>query len=278
MNIPDAKMILGVGPNCTEEDIKKAFKLKAYEHHPDKGGDTEQFIKIKEAKDLLIQTSGIGVDGIFETLFGKKRPFSHYKKPRSRIPDASLSLKMSYRGGTFIKKAIVQELCKDCSGLGRRGQACVHCKGIGYSDHGNGPMGVRIICGYCAGTGYEQICSTCRGSGMTNGYKDLKFDIRPGTVTDTIVPVKDDNEFDKIRIHIDVPKEYKIFPGKILYRPKVPFEQVITGYKIDILGVDIDIRPFTFNGVDISEDIVFKPFIYADDEMKDKLSKVLDES
>jgi curved DNA-binding protein CbpA len=38
--------ILEVSPECSAEEIKKAFRKKALQHHPDKGGDTEVFKKI----------------------------------------------------------------------------------------------------------------------------------------------------------------------------------------------------------------------------------------
>ncbi|MDO6676622.1 DnaJ domain-containing protein [Tenacibaculum sp. 1B UA] len=50
--------ILGLEPNCSKEEIKKAYKNYASKFHPDKhNGDPffeEQFKKIKEAYDFLI--------------------------------------------------------------------------------------------------------------------------------------------------------------------------------------------------------------------------------
>jgi curved DNA-binding protein CbpA len=49
--------ILGISDTATVEEIKKAFKLKAKEHHPDTGGDAEFFKKIKLAYDNLIDAA-----------------------------------------------------------------------------------------------------------------------------------------------------------------------------------------------------------------------------
>ncbi|GHU96940.1 hypothetical protein FACS1894156_8420 [Bacteroidia bacterium] len=50
--------ILGLAPNCTKTDIKKAYKLYATKFHPDKHSDDkffeEKFKEIKEAYDILI--------------------------------------------------------------------------------------------------------------------------------------------------------------------------------------------------------------------------------
>ncbi len=46
--------ILGVSKNSTEAEIKKAFRKKAMEHHPDKnGGDDKKFKEINEAYSTL---------------------------------------------------------------------------------------------------------------------------------------------------------------------------------------------------------------------------------
>ncbi|MBI4433545.1 molecular chaperone DnaJ [Candidatus Uhrbacteria bacterium] len=45
--------ILGVAKNATPEEIKRAFRKLAQEHHPDKGGDPERFKEINEAYQVL---------------------------------------------------------------------------------------------------------------------------------------------------------------------------------------------------------------------------------
>lgn len=45
--------ILGVPEDATEAEIKKAYKRLAAKHHPDKGGDAEEFDRIKDAYDHL---------------------------------------------------------------------------------------------------------------------------------------------------------------------------------------------------------------------------------
>ena len=44
---------LGVNHTSTPKEIKNAYRKLASKHHPDKGGDTEQFKKIQEAYDTL---------------------------------------------------------------------------------------------------------------------------------------------------------------------------------------------------------------------------------
>ena len=45
--------ILGVSETSTQDEIKKAYRKMAIEHHPDKGGDENTFKKISEAYDTI---------------------------------------------------------------------------------------------------------------------------------------------------------------------------------------------------------------------------------
>ena len=49
----DFYQILGVNQNATQDEIKKAYRKLAVEHHPDKGGDENKFKKISEAYDTI---------------------------------------------------------------------------------------------------------------------------------------------------------------------------------------------------------------------------------
>ncbi len=49
----DYYAILGIDKNASPEEIKKAFRKKAHEYHPDKGGDAEKFKEVNEANQVL---------------------------------------------------------------------------------------------------------------------------------------------------------------------------------------------------------------------------------
>ncbi len=45
--------LLGVSKNASADEIKTAFRKKAHQHHPDKGGDAEKFKELNEAYQVL---------------------------------------------------------------------------------------------------------------------------------------------------------------------------------------------------------------------------------
>ena len=54
MAAKDYYKILGVDRGASEEEIKKAFRKLAHQHHPDKqGGDAAKFKEINEANQIL---------------------------------------------------------------------------------------------------------------------------------------------------------------------------------------------------------------------------------
>ena len=44
---------LGLLPDCTPAEIKQQYRILAHQHHPDRGGDEEQFKRIKLAYEIL---------------------------------------------------------------------------------------------------------------------------------------------------------------------------------------------------------------------------------
>ncbi|KLL04746.1 MAG: DnaJ-like protein [Mycoplasmataceae bacterium RV_VA103A] len=57
MDKAQARRILGVSENATPEEIKKAYRKLALQHHPDKGGDAEKFKEIANAYEVLTNQS-----------------------------------------------------------------------------------------------------------------------------------------------------------------------------------------------------------------------------
>lgn len=54
-NSKDPRVVLGVSASATKQNIKKAYHKLALKQHPNKGGDSNIFRKIKDAYNKLIQ-------------------------------------------------------------------------------------------------------------------------------------------------------------------------------------------------------------------------------
>lgn len=117
---------LGVSRDASQEEIKKAFRKKAMVHHPDKGGDPNEFQKINQAYEVLgdadkrsqydnpqaRQQSGLGgfqfnqhfnLDDIFNQMFGQQRQTTQIYRTR-----VTISLLDAYNGNDHILQLTIQ--------------------------------------------------------------------------------------------------------------------------------------------------------------------------
>ena len=58
----DLYEILDLPKDCSEDEIKKKYKKLAFVHHPDRGGNPEEFKKITEAYNFLLQADNTYYD------------------------------------------------------------------------------------------------------------------------------------------------------------------------------------------------------------------------
>lgn len=137
----DYYRILGVDKSATIDEIKKAFKTKARQYHPDKGGDPEQFKKINEAYGVLSneehrrQYDQFGKNGpqmpefpdFFSMMFGGRRGAGGHRAAatQDRIIPLEITIEEAVKGTTVQfrhkRKIFVgdPEQCRDCKGQGQ---------------------------------------------------------------------------------------------------------------------------------------------------------------
>jgi DnaJ-class molecular chaperone len=106
----DYYSILGIHRNASDKDIRKAYKQKSMQHHPDRGGNEEEFKKVNEAYQTLkdpqkraaydnpqprFDTSsmrgGAGFEDIFSQMFGQ----GMYRDIHRRPKNADVKIKVS---------------------------------------------------------------------------------------------------------------------------------------------------------------------------------------
>lgn len=118
----DFYQILGVAETATQEEIKRAYRKLAAQHHPDKGGDTAKFQTISQAYDVLsdeskksqydAQRQGFGggefhfntgnIHDIFGQMFGENGfPFGAAFRQRQQVKrknrDLNIKIKISFK-------------------------------------------------------------------------------------------------------------------------------------------------------------------------------------
>ncbi len=85
MSLQEAKTILGFPPQSspTADEITKAYRRKAIENHPDRGGSHEKMVEVNVAKDIL--------DGKSRATFRPEPPPPRPKPPPPKEPDEVLA-------------------------------------------------------------------------------------------------------------------------------------------------------------------------------------------
>lgn len=199
MNINEACNLLGIPTNSSADDVKKAFRKKAAEYHPDRNSDKDAEVKFKainEAYQLLDKNGTDPYDDddfllrkLREEMmrnFGGSvrvnlngRPSVVNSEPI--IVPIEISFETSIIGG---KKDITYERdvkCSYCSDGNVFGtDVCDKCKGFGWRTYGNDHR--ELPCTTCGGTGKtKHKCGSCNGSGSVKRTDSVKISIPPGS-------------------------------------------------------------------------------------------------
>lgn len=115
---------LGVDKSASSDDIKRAYRKLASQHHPDKGGDVKRFQEIEEAYRILSdpntrqeydnprpqfhQGHPQGFDDIFSHFFGGNHPFvdmfdrRNVRRNKNLNINASISLEDAFYGKDLL--------------------------------------------------------------------------------------------------------------------------------------------------------------------------------
>jgi molecular chaperone DnaJ len=194
---------LGVDRNASDDDLKKAYRKLARQHHPDlhtgeqqKKGAEEKFKEINEAYETLSDQEkrkrydmfghagaqqGTGFDGfggggfgdvfndIFDDFFGGQRSGNRAERGN----DLQYNLELTFEESVYGKEAKLRiprwETCGDCKGTGAKSatavKTCPSCKGAGQIRLQQGFFSISRPCGQCEGSGriVTEPCPTCQG-------------------------------------------------------------------------------------------------------------------
>ena len=201
MSKRDYYEVLGVAKGASADEIKKAFRRAAIEHHPDRGGDETKFKELNEAYEVLKDNekrkrydqfghAGVGGNGggspfgggfggqgqnvnfdfgdlglgdIFSSFFGGGGGPQSQRQARGR--DVQAAVEITFEQAVFGTEVQLGLHLED---------SCEHCKGTTVE-----PGHELITCDQCKGSGQivtvsrtifgniqqASICPKCKGSG-----------------------------------------------------------------------------------------------------------------
>ncbi|XP_061595292.1 dnaJ homolog subfamily A member 1 [Cololabis saira] len=237
---------LGVKPNATLDELKKAYRKLALKYHPDKNPtEGEKFKQISQAYEVLsdakkrelydrggekaIKEGGTGGGGgggsgfespmdIFDFFFGGGSRMHRERKGKNIVHQISVTLEDLSNGAT--RKLAVQKncICERCEGRGSRkgaAQTCMSCHGTGMQVRVHQLLPgmvqqVSTVCHSCQGQGqrvsHKDRCKTCAGRKIMRQKKILEVHIDKG--------MKDGQ---KIVFHGEGDQEPGLEPGDIIF-------------------------------------------------------------
>lgn len=198
MSSPDFHQVLGVAPDATLAEIKRAYKRLAMRWHPDRNADPQaqdQFRLVREAFERLTRPTEADDAPEADTPTPEPTPEPKAAEPKAAEPktaeptprgedryqDLELDLAEAARGATVTVTVDGREDCTDCGGTGQRSYGrtsmCAHCLGSGRKRVG----GKLETCGHCHGKGFttDTHCPTCEGRGWLPAERQLAVSVPP---------------------------------------------------------------------------------------------------
>lgn len=194
----DYYSILGVDKSASQNEIKKAYHKLAIKHHPDKGGDPDEFKKITEAYETLsdpvkrqeYDNPAPSMDNIFDH-FNHFSPFSHFKHQQQQEKDyisnisIRYTLEQAYTGSSAKINCNIKRSCPDCNGTGsanKQTTTCPSCEGRGMNVIRRGNTVIQTTCNRCRGNGFiiSNPCKKCNGTKKIFTDASITVDIPMG--------------------------------------------------------------------------------------------------
>lgn len=222
--------VLGIERNASEDDIKKAFRKKAFEYHPDHNrgdGATEKFKELNEAYQVLSdsekravydryghtgmeqspfgQTANgfdFGFGDIFEAFFGAATSQTRQGPEKGAPLQYSLTITLEEAAFGAAKEITLTrvENCADCQGLGSKPgtqpSRCPQCHGNGQIRRTQSSVFGRFTnisaCPQCRGEGSVNTdpCPKCRGTGKERQQRTVTVKVPPGVADGTQMRIR----------------------------------------------------------------------------------------
>lgn len=256
---------LGIPREASETNVKKAYRNLARQHHPDKGGNPEQFKKVQEAYEILSNPEkrrnfdqfgnpdgplgpqhqggpgGFPAD-IFAQMFGGGGPRGPVKRANFDH-ELKVSLEESYRGTVRNMRVTLDKVCFSCQ------TKCSHCHGRGSIPHQMGPIVMNHPCGACQGRGgVSRGCGACEGRGRKKEVLNLELKIQAGIEDGNVLvgyglgeqPQKEGEDPGDILFHIRVEQHPDLMRQgpDLIWQTRISFEDSVNGKTLKVPHFD----------------------------------------
>ncbi len=273
---------LGITSSATTDEIKAAFKKLALKHHPDRGGNEEDFKRIQKAYETLNdeqkrriydhgeeseQNFGFGgnFSNMFEQMFGFRQNFSqHSNIAPETAPVITINLDLSLEDMYFLKTRELEFTCRErCTCV----QKCPVCNGRGVQVKmmRMGPViqQLQSQCSRCSGLGASGSCNNCQAKGWKNVKRIVKLNITRNVSHNGTMTIKGIGHHDlHSQNHIgDISIIFKIKKHSIFTKEEnnLKMETSIT-WEDSVCGTSIEIEHFGGNfTIDTKEFGVIQP-------------------
>jgi molecular chaperone DnaJ len=215
--VKDPYKVLGVDRKASADDVKKAYRKLARQHHPDRNPNDsdaeERFKEVQEAYSILSdpdkrrrsrrRTGAFrggfgGLGDMLSDLFGnvagggptpgggRGGRGAPPQKGRDLETEVHISFEQAIEGAQVPVAVTTSAPCPTCRGTGAKPgttpKVCPNCHGRGVEAESQGLFSISQPCHVCNGTGtkIDDPCATCSGAGRTRQVKRYRVNIPPG--------------------------------------------------------------------------------------------------
>lgn len=255
---------IGVTNTASIDEIKRAYKTKAKQLHPDMNKDrdtSEEFIKLQESYDILrddVKRKSYDrtlMQNTYDTYDNHRTDYSYYRKRYSQPPKKeepakydytvtkSITLKKAIEGGQISLDINYKEICPVCEnpdGTYNDFVKCPQCRGHGVVNF----YGIPVTCAECLGSGYikqktnkkprkkNEVCNLCCIRKQQSTKQQVTINIPSGLVdNDTLTAVFGKKRI-KVIIKIKNTKTIQTSGKDILMSKKISLKKATDGGKV----------------------------------------------